>query len=149
VLIPPSIHPSGVRYTAVEDSAPILSVKSLGDVIPNPPAPEIERVVPSPLVNVFPSSDLWPQTIIEKIKSRISILAYFTDAKPKGRNYYRATCLFHDDPHPSAWIDIARGICGCFTGCNGGKAMDVITLHARLHGISDKEAIKELAKERG
>jgi hypothetical protein len=144
VLIPPSIHPSGAAYTAIDESAPILRIRGLADVIPDPPAPEIERIELQPVTAVYPTSDLWPVTVVEEIKDRTSILSYFPEAQKTGTHHYMACCPFHDDKSPSFWIDAEKGICGCYTGCTD-RPLDVIDLHARLHGISNREAIRELA----
>lgn len=145
VLIPPSVHPSGAVYTAVDEQSPILRVNSLDGIIPDAPA---QPTVPlPPLQHVYPSSDLWPTTIVEEIKARTPILSMFPDAKPTGGNrWYVARCPLHDDREPSLWIDTERGICGCYAGCFP-KPVDVIGLYARLHNIGNKEAIKELASE--
>jgi hypothetical protein len=54
------------------------------------------------------------------------------------------------------WIDTrpGRGICSCFRPkCRaqnpGSKPMDVINFYARLHGLSNREAIYELADQLG
>ena len=43
------------------------------------------------------------------------------------------------------WVDTARGICGCYAGCTP-KPFDVIDLYARLHGLDNRDAIKQLAR---
>lgn len=147
VLIPPSVHPSGTVYTAVDESAPIVKVDSLADVIPDPPA---SPVVQMPLLtHVYQSSALWPATVIEQIKEATNILSFFPDAKPTSGDgrWYRARCLFHDDKDPSLWIDTKRGLCGCYAGCNGGKSMDVLNVYGRLYGIESSEVVKRLAAE--
>jgi hypothetical protein len=40
-------------------------------------------------------------------------------------------------------------VAACFAGCAGGKAMDVIGVHARLHDPSDGLAITDPARRRG
>jgi hypothetical protein len=45
VLVPPSIHPSGVRYTAFDDDAPIVECERLADVFPF--MPEAPRRTPA------------------------------------------------------------------------------------------------------
>jgi len=54
-------------------------------------------------------------------------------------------CPFHDDKSPSAWIDTRRQLFGC-NACNF-KPMDAINLYARLHGMSDSNAVVAMAKE--
>ncbi len=142
VLIPPSIHPSGVPYVAVDDAAPILSVTSLDEIAPG--APPVAAPSLPPMVYVYPTSSLWPATVVEEIKARVPILSFFPDAKQTGRDWHVARCPFHDDRHPSLWIDTARGLCHCYAGCFE-KPADVIDLYARFRGVSVKEAIADLA----
>ena len=44
------------------------------------------------------------------------------------------------------WVNAKLGVCRCFKhGCAGAeRVMDVISLHARLRGISNTEAIYNL-----
>jgi hypothetical protein len=140
VLIPPSVHPSGAVYQVVDDSAAILSVASLERIMPDPP--QVASTLP-PLTHVYQASSLWPQTIIERIKERVSILEFFPDAKQTGSHWAVARCPFHDDKQPSLWIDLSRGICGCYAGCLS-KPADVIELYGRLHGCGAKSAVKAL-----
>lgn len=144
VLIPPSVHPNGAVYAAVDDAAPILSIGGLKEIIPDPPQ-ELVRM-PRP-VRVFAASSLWPATLIEQVKEQTSILSYFPEAKQTGGGgrWYVARCPFHDDHAPSMWIDTQRGICGCYAGCTP-KPLDVLDLYARLHGVDIREALKRITK---
>jgi hypothetical protein len=144
VLIPPSVHPSGHVYAAVDESAPILRVKSLDGIIPDPPKPPMVTL-PTP-THVFATSSLWPATRIEQIKQALSILDFFPDAKQTGKNWYVAHCPWHDDRNESLWIDTSRGICACYAGCTQ-KPLDVIGVYARVRNIDNKEAVKELSKQ--
>jgi hypothetical protein len=141
VLIPPSVHPSGAVYTAVDENAPIMEVESLQGIIPDPPAPPVPTLQPTTLV--YPSSSLWPATVIEEIKQKVSILEFFPDAKETGAHWYMAVCPFHQDENPSLWIDTKNGICGCYAGCLT-KPADVIELYCRLHNVTAKQAVREL-----
>jgi len=170
VLIPPSIHPSGFVYSSPNEKAPIMRINELSDIIPGELLldetnnTEYQNVA---LGNVLKSvsrsrvDDPWASAtdvpdpsidLIQQIRSRHTILDYFPDAKPRrtsrdGR-WLIARCPFHDDKNPSFWIDTVRGLCGCFGGCTP-KALDVINLHARLHGVSLKEAVRDLVKNWG
>lgn len=144
VLIPPSVHPSGAIYTAVDESSPILSIQELGEVVPDPPDPPAVRL--PPLRNVYAASSLWPGTAVEQIREHVSILSFFPDAQATGSNrWYMAKCPFHQDRNPSMWIDTAKGICGCYSGCTP-KPLDSINFYARVRGLDVKAAIRELAK---
>jgi len=151
VLIPPSIHPSGYEYQ-IQSAAPVAKITRLEDVlpaefIPAPPAPTEFKPV---IANSVAMPDLWDSAenpmdpdldLIRQIRERISLLDLVPNAKPTGGNgrWLTALCPFHDDHHPSFWIDTTRGICGC-RAC-GIKAMDVINFTAKLHGMSNTEAI--------
>lgn len=143
VLIPPSVHPSGAVYEAVDSHAPILSTARLDDILPDPPEPPAPRIQPTTLV--YPVSTLWPQSVLERVKEANPILSFFPDATATGgQRWYMAKCPWHVDNSPSLWIDTQRGLCGCYAGCTD-KPLDSIGTHARIRGIDDKEAIRELA----
>lgn len=141
VLVPPSVHPSGVAYTAVDDAAPIMAIDALDEVLPSAPDPPKPR--PAPTVMVATSSNLWPLTLVEVIKDAVPILSLLPDAKQTGSHWYMVCCPFHDDHIPSMWVDTERGICGCYAGCTP-KPLDVIDLYARMNGLTTKTAIREL-----
>jgi len=145
VLIPPSVHPSGTPYRAVDDAAPILSVRTLSEILPEAPPPPAPQ--PQPLTDVYPTSQLWPASLLEQAKAAHPILSMFAEARDTGGGrWYMAKCPFHDDEHESMWIDARRGLCGCYAGCTP-QPLDAIDLYARLHGLSLKEAIREMTKE--
>lgn len=146
VLIPPSIHPSGATYEAVEESAPILRVPALDGILPDPPRPVVPTL--SKPAFIADSSSLWPRTPVELIKERVSIASYFGDARVSdstGR-WLMARCPWHDDVHPSLRIDTRAGRCYCWSGCTGDAGLDVIGVYARLHGLDNRMAIRELAR---
>jgi hypothetical protein len=144
VLIPPSVHPSGAVYTALNEGAPILTVDALAQVLkdaPPPPAPKAP-----PVTNVAAASSLWPATPIDQILSAVPILSFFPGAIQSGEHWWMACCPFHDDRHESMWIDTERGLCGCYAGCTP-KPLDALGLYARLHNMTIKAAVKEMIKE--
>jgi DNA primase len=87
------------------------------------------------------------QSVIERIRGRISLSDFFTETTATSRDgrWRMAACPFHSDENPSFWIDVERGIGGCFAGCTR-KPYDVIDLYARLTGITNGEAIRILAR---
>ncbi len=144
--VPPSIHPSGIVYTALDPDAPILSVTSLDKIldIPKPPQTDTEWTgIDRSRVDIWYDNDL-----VGAIKTRYEILDFLQGVKLSGRGWFMAHCPFHDDKNPSFWIDSNRGLCGCFAGCTD-KAMDVIDLFARLQGVSNEEAIYEMGEKIG
>lgn len=95
---------------------------------------------------------------IQRIKKEFSILEFIQNPKPtKPEGWYIARCPFHqqdDDPRCKRkfWIDNrpGRGMCGCFVPrCAeqqpNRKPMDVINFYARLHNLTNRQAIIELA----
>lgn len=159
VLAPPSVHPSGAKYEAFDDNAEILSIDTLSEILP------MDLLTSSAAVTEYQNpgiaalvatkrvlqQDPWESAVtvpdptrdlIVQIRERTSLLSWFPDVEQSSRDgrWWRARCPFHDDKVPSFWIDVQRGICGCFSGCTS-KPLDVINLYARLHGISEREAI--------
>lgn len=165
VLIPPSIHPSGVQYEAIDPMAPIMAIDNLSDVLP------ADMLVNAALDTEYQNdgvaaivadvarsicSDPWESALrvpdptrdmIQQVRQRHNILSYLPDARRTSRDgrWWRAACPFHEDKNPSFWVDAQRGICGCFGGCTP-KALDVIDLYARLAGLSNREAIFYLSR---
>lgn len=167
-LLPPSIHPTGVAYEVYQDTLP-MPVNSLYDVLPKKlldeayaqkapkaPAPSMTLSEPEPVIASV-SYDPWiiagktsqqDQNLIASIKSQITIESILNldwqDSGGAGR-WKVARCPFHDDKNPSFWLDTVNQICGCHAGCTP-LPLDVIDLYARLHGIDNTQAIKELAQ---
>lgn len=151
VLAAGSTHPSGAVYTVLTD-APILNIRSIREVMPDLPEPVKREPRPHPIMSKPEPTDAWQSAewqrpnLIETIKARFSVLDFLPDARktdPAGR-WWIARCPLHDDHNPSLWIDLRRGLCGCYAGCNGGKAMDIVNLAAQLWGCSNAEAIERL-----
>jgi len=159
VLVPPSIHPSGAVYTSVDDRAEILSIGTLSEILPAEllatsaentefQNPGIGAIVAAKRAT---GNDPWESAInvpdptrdmIRQVREHNNLLDWFPDASRTSRDgrWWRAKCPFHADKSPSFWIDVQRGVCGCFSGCTS-KPLDVVNLYARLHGCSDREAI--------
>lgn len=153
-----SIHPSGTEYKAM-NSIQIIMLEALSDILPTSLLTHNTEYAGNVTLKVKPiidSNDPWviadrvldpSQDIIWQIRHKHSVLDFFSDAVPSSGDgrWYMAKCPFHDDVHPSFWIDAGRGICGCYAGCTP-KPLDVINLYARLHGVSNREAILLMAK---
>ena len=145
VLVPPSIHPSGVPYVALDPGTPILSVERLDEVLDVPKLPLTDTEwngIDKSKVDIWYAGDL-----IGAIKTRYEILDMLDVVKSSGRGWFMARCPFHEDENPSFWIDSNRGLCGCFACMD--KPMDVINLYARLRGIDNESAVYEMGKEIG
>ena len=158
VLAPPSVHPSGAEYMAVQPNAPILSIQVLSDVLPAEVLVDEEprpSGVQLPKVRPPTTDDPWVaaeqpdhgDSVVEKIKGGLTLEEFFPlRTKPaQGGRYWMTRCPFHDDKNPSMWLDLEVQRCGCFAGCTD-KAIDVIDLYARLNDLSNAEAIRVLAR---
>lgn len=55
-------------------------------------------------------------------------------------------CPFHDDKKDSFVADIKTGMCHCFTGCIDGN---FISFWAQYHGVSTKDAYKQILEKYG
>ena len=157
VLIPPSVHPSGYQYEAM-NSSPILSVRKLEDVLPECYLPAEMTVDEGVVIGAqyerkglpvdpFEAADNARATLsVAEIRAKISILDLMPDAKPSDQSgrWFVAFCPFHDDSNASFWIDVKRGMCGC-RKCNI-KEMDVLNMYSRLHNLSNADAIRELSE---
>lgn len=157
VVAPPSIHPSGERYQYLNDY-PIMKVDKLSDFMPElsvyyqepsrqaaaVQAPEPRKVGPVMLPDpweVMENADQSRPNLAETINQRVRIIDFFPEAEGSGR-FRLALCPFHDDHHPSFWIDTERNVCNCHT-C-GGKVMDVINYWAKTYGLDNRTAIDQL-----
>lgn len=154
------IHPSGAVYHEFLN-IPIATIDRIEDVLPGIAIRKQHNIDPGaagaayvPRVRALPVMDAWESAeavgidLIRKIKQRLNILDFFPGAEKTdifGR-FWIARCPFHDDHNPSFWIDAGRGLCGCFAGCTP-KSLDVINLYARLHNVSDREAIRILGEQ--
>lgn len=156
VLIPPSIHPSGIQYQAINPRAPILMVEALSDVIPADLLIQDTEYLPAvgamPGITLSaPTNDPWLSAqnvpdptidLVTQVRGKHSLLSLLPGSQrsSSGGRWYLGPCPFHNDKNPSFWIDTVRGICGCYGGCTP-KPLDVINLYARLRGCTNREAI--------
>jgi hypothetical protein len=156
VLGATSVHPSGAVYTALRQELVFPMVRALSDVLPADllTQTELPANMQAPRPRAPLSGDPWesadqaqtvPANAVERIKTALRMESFFAQYHPTGVEYFMTQCPFHDDEHPSFWFDAGRQICGCFSGCTP-KALDVIGLYARLHGLSNTEAIRLLAR---
>ena len=167
-LAPPSVHPTGKIYQAVNPDAVILTVDRIERIMPRdwlfPPKGISVRgvvMVRPPTLSPAEMGDPWesasdPQPglemgIVKKIKATIDIRTFLPpDAHPSGNGYLVAYCPLHDDEHRSLLVDLDRQKVKCMAGCtqysNRGAWIDVINLYARLRKITNGDAVRELAK---
>lgn len=157
VLGATSVHPSGAVYTALRKEFTFPMVRTLSEVLPADllVQTELPPNIQTPRSRTPQGKDPWESAdqaqavpmsnAVERIKLALRMETFFTNYHPSGAEYFMTQCPFHDDGHPSFWFDASRQICGCFSGCTP-KALDVIGLYGRLHGLSNTEAIRQLAR---
>jgi hypothetical protein len=159
VLGPGSIHPTGAIYTQLNDVWSFPLVKVLSDVLPVDLLLDVDPV-PWVVAPKTVSDDPWViadsinnigKGAVDKVRSTFKLLDFFPGAVRSGGNnrWYVDWCPFHPDSlhgnSRSFWIDNQRGICNCYS-CNFDRPMDVINFYARLHGLSNLEALQVLTK---
>ncbi len=147
-LTSPSIHPSGVQYAVLQDLTPVR-VDSIRQLIPSEWLQTAEDVLMKQAAEqASGNGNTWEgdeDSTVSKIKRRFRIEDFFPELIPSGNGWHKVRCPLHDDQHPSAGINIDRQIFTCFNHCYGPKPLDVIGLYARLHHISNTDAIREMA----
>lgn len=155
VMIPPSIHPGGQPYREINPGAPIMFVQVLSDILPPEMLMQVEFQPPSRPARAAPTGDIWDRAMsatvagpgtVDKIKAALKIEDLFSSPLTQtGGRHYVTLCPLHDDHNPSMWVDTDQQICGCYAGCTT-KPLDIINLYARIHDLSNSEAIRELAR---
>lgn len=155
VLCPPSIHPSGAVYRALNEGAPVVFVEALSDILPAELLMNVD-VIPSKLQQrpKQPLLDPWDAAMrpavlgpgtVNRIKTAYRLEDILPVVTETGSNFYLTRCPLHDDHNPSMWVKADDQICGCYAGCTV-KPLDFINLYARIHDLSNLEAIRELAR---
>lgn len=117
-------------------------------------APAQEPPRRAPVLDPRPITGSYVAAIKEKLPI-LELASRLTSLKPsdggKGR-FYIGRCPFpgHKDVHPLFWVDAELNVANCFKpNCGSEKPMDVVNVWARHRGITDEEAISELAAELG
>ena len=165
-LLPPSVHPSGKAYEVYRGGLP-LSIRSLYDVLPKKwvdvaimqkaPKAGSGASASSSIPSVqFPDNyDPWEaaempeqdRQVVAKIKAAVKIEDLVDGWENSGGNgrWKLTRCPLHNDHNPSFWLDAENQVCGCHAGCTP-LPLDVIGLYARLHGVDNATAIREMTK---
>lgn len=144
-LIPPSIHPSGAKYVAINSNAPIMDIGSIDELFPKGlliKAPA--RSTPTRPVNY--KVDLFNQSfsLCDDINQRVRITSFFSSMRKSGDGWFTVQCPLHDDGrHLSGWIDDNRNRFGCHACQNG--SMSVIDFHMKLNNLDVNQTIQELS----
>jgi hypothetical protein len=151
-LTAPSIHPSGVSYTVLQDLTP-ARIDRVEQLIPPEWLESYEEKLMRQMAEQTAGTSSYRATsegsLVDAIKARYRIEDFFPDARPSGSGWCKVRCPLHDDRNPSAGINVDQQIFTCFTHCYGPKPLDVIGLYARIHGISNTEAISKMSEEIG
>jgi len=157
VLAPPSVHPSGALYRVLQPGVPMV-VEALSDVLPASLLMATAPVAAGPVVSgagSVPAVDPWTvaergpdpdRDLVSQVRAKYRVEDFVPGAERSSGDgrWMMARCPFHDDRHPSFWLDTTRQIFGCYSGCTP-RPLDVINLFGRLHGLSNRDAILWLA----
>jgi len=162
VVGPGCVHPSGHVYEPIGEMffpmvRDIESILPL-DLFPRVTGAPVEfKGVPVEfhthhteyLSDPFAAASMDTRDLISKVKASVRIETLFSGVERSSTDgrWLKALCPFHPDKHQSAWIDTARQLCGCQV-C-GMRPMDAINLYARMHNVSERDAVKTLAEEVG
>ena len=163
VVGPGCVHPSGHEYAPMGDMVfPIVfDIEQILPVDLFPIVSNAAAIFSGPAPTFTPSTTEYPYDpfaaasaggdvdLISKVKSSIRIESLFGGLQKTSTDgrWYACVCPFHDDNHPSFWIDTRRQLCGC--NVCGMKPMDVINLFSRMHHMPESDAVKELAETLG
>lgn len=146
-LAPPTVHPSGHHYAGVGGLADIQRVESVYELLPE--ARRTHEAMEAPCYEYEEREEnLWDLAMrdpisasIDEIKRHFSIAKLLNRPEGNGRRWV-TLCPLHAETSPSFTV-FTDGHYKCF-GCN--ESGDVITLFAKLNRISNKEAIREMAR---
>jgi hypothetical protein len=167
-MVAPSTHPSGMLYQVVKDT-PIafLTENQLRLLFPFLSEQGVERVPHASngmLGDRVLGNEKNKSACGDSVVARIKVVRSVEDEiRSSGVQLHLAgpgelvgLCPFdhggHKDSQPSLWVNIWRQRWGCYApGCEsnvgGEKAHDVVNYRALSRGISNLEAIKQLADE--
>ena len=139
-LIPPSIHPSGRKYTAVCPDNEIMTIGSLDEIFPHGLFDAIPQTAPQREFDPFVTT-LQGYDACEAANQTWRILDQFPDARKSGDGWYMVQCCFHDDGrHLTGWIDDKRNRYGCHSCING--SLSAIDFYMKLHNVDVQTALK-------
>jgi len=91
---------------------------------------------------------MYPQTVLDEIKDRVSIVALIGERVPlkkAGRNH-KGACPFHSEKTPSFMVSDEKQIYHCF-GC--GEGGNVFNFFMKFDGVSFRETVEMLASRAG
>jgi hypothetical protein len=157
VVGPGSVHPDGTMYTAINTQYGFVKVDNLDTILPVELFPHVAPAACGPMqpMTITPtqySMDPFAAAgmdLISKVKAAVRIESFFADLRKTSADgrWFATVCPFHNDAHPSAWIDIKRQLFGC--NVCGMKPLDVINIFSRMHNIPESAAVVQMARAVG
>ncbi len=151
-LIPPSTHPSGRKYEAIND-LPIMTIGSIYDLfdksqfthkanktVYNRKSTKAVAVASNPfnprLQGSLPSCD--------ELNRTWRILQWFPEADHKSGDWYTVTCPLHDDKTASAWVNTSSNRFGCHACVNG--SFSAVDFYMAVNGCENINEAREKMK---
>lgn len=150
-LCPPSVHPSGIKYTGHGSIEGIVHIERITDVLVDYKPVSIKDI---PISTPPSQRDIFDEAMrehlsvgvsIEAIKERVSIEDLLNLSRVRHAQHTNCPLPGHNDIHASFCI-YPDNHWHCY-GCNRGG--DAITLHSLLHNVSTSDAMRELARKVG
>jgi hypothetical protein len=142
IMAAPSVHPSGAVYRPLVELAPILHAGA-----DFPLLSELSKKKPAGIVARVQAAATGRDDLIGRIKAAWPILPLaesMTKLTSGDGRWFHGLCPLpgHKDRRPSFWVDAERGTFGCYACAERG---DVVNLYALRHGLTIREAIREMA----
>jgi hypothetical protein len=147
-IVPPSIHPSGIKYEAIGTPDNIITVDTLETVFPTPIQVAESIIVP----DIFEDAYGFEFTdTIQELK-RVPILSFvsqYTHMHRSGGVYWMGRCIHpnHEDKVPSFAVNTKTNRAMCYSSrcqLNSNKWLDIIDLYQIINHTTTKEAIRDL-----
>lgn len=159
-----SLHPAGLVYEAVNESAPIVHVHDVREILPPfvldaAPAPPVYtrplttdlplQVLDDPLTELDTTRPALGATVWRRAKEAMPIQDLLgVELVKKGQHYGMACCPMHNDEHPSLSVDLVSNRVSCRAGCTGPHGWDLIDAYMWRANETDRlRAARILAGE--
>jgi len=132
ITVPPSLHPTGKSYRALNHPDSVLTIDSIEDVL---------TFSPVVLKGSVMAYDPWrvndKRQSITTDYEREDLLEMFPEAKQTDEHYWLADCPLHGHK-ANFWLDTKNNIAGCFGGCLSTTGKDYF-LASELIEIMERE----------
>jgi len=141
VLVSPSVV-DGFYYRVIDPDLAILKVEGWEKILFSLLSEKAPITLPGVATRV-------EDDLVSRIKAAFPVWEMATrltelESSDSSGRWWKARCPFHDDQHPSFWLDRERGLWGCHAcGIRG----DVINLYARAHNLSLQASIREMVDQ--